>query len=249
MSINLDANQYESFYSIISLLKDECNDIDIVGGKIRQKTNSHNAIFDIDMTDFLEDINLPFTIIKQKIDLLRMFLGSDNIEIDSNDEFFTFKDNFSKITFVKPNLQFIDNPYMSDEEIANLFAWDEQTVLLSTNFSLKICERMKIIASNYNITAFTMLFNGDDAKLIATTDSNDQSAVIVDSIPLEVEIQNTYCNLQITPFIVDRDSETRLTCYFETAEQNAIIINKTETSIKEVDFTIYSRTQFNSEDE
>jgi len=244
MSIVLTSDQYESFYAIVSLLKEQCNDIDIVNGKIRQKTNAHDAIFDIDLTSILQDITLPFTIIKQKIDLLRMFLGSDTVEIDSREDDFVISDNFSKISFVKPNLQFIDNPYMDDEEISQLFSWEDQTVLLSTTLSLKICERMKIIASNYNITAYTMLFNGDDATLIASTDANDQSAEIVNSIPLDMEISNNECNLQITPFIVDRDSDTNLTCYVDN--NGSIIINKIQSEIKNIDYTIYSRTQFNS---
>jgi len=241
MSIILDSDQYESFYSVISLLKEECNDIDIRDGKICQKSNSHEIIFDIDLSDVLQGINLPFTVIKQKIDLLRMFVGSDNIEIDSDDEKFTFKDEFSKITIIKPNLQFIDNPYVENESLSQLFSWDQQEVLLTKSFSPKICDRVKIISSNYNINRFQLIFNGDDATMIAKTESNDQEAIIAENIPLELEVNNEECSFLITPFIVDHDSDLNFTVYSDGSQ---ILITKVESSIKGIDFTLYCRTQF-----
>jgi hypothetical protein len=105
---------------------------------------------------------------------------------------------------------------------------------------------MKIIASNYNIDRFLLQFHGDDAKLIANTESNDQSAIIANSIPLELQINNEECNLLITPLIVDHDTNLTFTVYSDGSQ---ILINKSESSIKGVDFTIYSRTQFLHTDE
>jgi hypothetical protein len=100
---------------------------------------------------------------------------------------------------------------------------------------------MKIIASNYNINRFQLLFNNDTATMLARTESNDQEAIICNDIPLEIQIDNEECSFLITPFIVDHDTDLNFTVYTNGSQ---ILITKVESSIKGTDFTLYSRTQF-----
>ena len=83
-TISLNGDQYGELLRIISLLKETCNDVDVRGGIIRQRSNDNSCIYEIDLNPLLEDINLPISNIKQKIDLFKIFVGQDvTVSVDN----------------------------------------------------------------------------------------------------------------------------------------------------------------------
>lgn len=236
----LDANQYESFYSVIAMIKDECTDIDIQGGVIRQKNDTEIVMYDLDLTDILDNMNIPISNIKPKIDLLRMFLGGDEIVIESDDEKYSIKDEFSKVSFTAPNRQFIDNQFYSRDNLTVIFNFAERDMIFSYTFSSKLCERMKVIANNFNIKAFNIEFNGDTAVMKASPESRDQGAIIANDIVLDTPIEGKTCNITTSALIPEHDSDLELKMYKEGGN---VLSSESSFSIKGINGIIYNRTR------
>jgi len=222
------------------MIKEQCTDINIISGVIRQRSDTEIVVYDIDISDILEEMNLPLVGIKTKIDLLKMFVGNDDIEINSNDEIYSIKDEFSKISFVVPNLQFIENKYIESDEITQMFDFEDRELVFTYNFSQKICERMRVIANNYEINAFTIEFLGDTATIKANTEAKDQTAILASNIPLDVPISDKICNVATTLLISEHDSELSYNMY---TNGNNILISEVESSIKGINYKIHNRTR------
>jgi len=240
MSIILDTNQYESLFSAITMIKDQCNDVNITSGIIRQRSDTEIVVYDIDLSDIIGDMDLPLVGIKLKADLLKMFVGNDDIEIDSNDDLYYVKDEFSKVSFVVPNKQFIENKFVEENELAQMFNFDDRTLVFKHNLSNKICERMRVIANNYEINAFTIEFLGDVATIKANNVAKDQMAILASDIPLEIPIKDKVCNIATNLLITEHDSELSFEMY---SDGNNILISKVDSSIKGINYTIHNRTR------
>lgn len=240
MSITLDANQYESFFSVISMIKDECTDIDIREGIIRQRNDTEHVIYELDLTDLIEQLNIPFSSIKPKIDLLKMFVGGDEIVLDSDDETHSVKDEFSKISFTATNLQFMDNKFIEASALTQIFNFDNLEPVFTYTFSKKVCERMRVIANNFSINSFTVEFHGETAMIKASPESRDQSAIIVDNIPLDFEISDKSCNITIMLTNFEHDGDLDLSMY---ADGNNVLASKSSSTVKGIQCDIYNRTR------
>ena len=64
-TINIDKDQFAEILRCLSLLKDECNDVDIRGGMIRQRSNEKISVFEIDLSPIISDIDLAITDLKR----------------------------------------------------------------------------------------------------------------------------------------------------------------------------------------
>lgn len=242
---SLTTEQYDSFYSSLCLLKEHVVDCDISNGTVRQMTDQRHAIFEIFLQDVIGNLNLPFITIKQKLDLLKMFVGSE-VEISSDATTFQVIDSYSKFIFTKPAANYINIPFMDEQNFNERFNFSRATLLVDIPVSEKITDRMKIIAATLNSLVFFVEFNGETGKMYARAESRDQSIDIIREMPLNEPIDDAVCNITTTQLIVEHDGELRLQLYHDP-EAN-IILNKTSGVIKSVPFNIYSRTTFLEED-
>jgi hypothetical protein len=97
--ISLESEQYNDFIRCLTNLKDVCNDADIRGGIIRQRTNGNVSVFEVGINSIVNDMSIAIVDIKQKLDILKTFQGQDvTIEVNeaSNGHLgsFTFSDQF-----------------------------------------------------------------------------------------------------------------------------------------------------------
>ena len=49
----LSEDQYNEFFRVISILKESCEDLDIIGGVVRQRSTDNSSIFQIDLQSYL----------------------------------------------------------------------------------------------------------------------------------------------------------------------------------------------------
>lgn len=242
-TVNLTMEDYEQFIRTLSILKDICNDVDIRGGIIRQRTNDSANVFEIDMTPIIGTINLPLVLLKQKIDLLKIFMNqsgqNQSVHITCEDGgTSTFSDEFSTLTFGAPELEYMDNKFIPTEELESIFTLNEEDVILKTDFDQTISDRMRIIAASFNVNSTQILFEGENASVYMETQGKDQSAKILSNIILEQPMTCT-SSLVNTPFIIDHDGKIELKMY-NYAEQ--ICSNKFVTGIQDIDITVYGRS-------
>lgn len=236
-SVNLSGDNFNEFLRVLALLKDSCNDIDIRGGIIRQRSNNASCIFQINLSSTLTEIDIPITDIKQKLDLLKIF-SDQEVSIEIDDDFFKFSDQYSSLTFKKPNLEFIDNSFMTEEEINATFTLDDNTLMLSTEIPTTISERIQIIRQGFNVDTVEVKVNGEQAIISAKTQSKEQTAKLMDGIITEMTM-NCKTDLLITPFVIDHDGDMEFKMY---NVQDGVSVNKFNTSIGDMDIVVFSRS-------
>jgi len=242
--VNLDNTKFSDLLRVLSLLKDICNDCEIRSGILRQRSNDKANIFEIDLRPLIPNVDILISNLKQKLDLLRCFVGQE-VKIESGEQEVCFSDQLSVMKFVNPRLDFMDNKFISEDEFQRIFTLREEDLLLDFEIKSMVSERMKIIAQGFNIVSFQVLLEGDFSSIVATTTSKDQSAKIVSEIPLNHSM-DCYSNLVVTPFVIDHDQNMNLKMY---NVQETICVNKFAASIGNVNINIYGRSQLVEEKE
>lgn len=244
--ISLEAEQFNDFLRCLTNLKEVCNDVDIREGIIRQRTNGNTSIFEINITSLIDNISIAVTDIKQKLELLKTFQGQD-VNVDIEDDHFVFSDSFSSIKIVSPTPEFVDNKFMSEEELSNIFNASDDDLILEHDISQLITDRVSTITQNFNVESIRVQFHGETASISAATQAKDQIAKFVDGIETNVEIVNHSSNLSVIPFKIDHDTDVEFKMYKDPNQNNAL--NRFSTTLGEIDINIYSRSSIIEEEE
>ena len=239
--VGLDKENFEVFMRTISMLRDICGDVDIRGGIARQRTNDKFSVFEIDMTPVITDIDLPITEIKKKLDLFKIFVGvEDTIEITTDEEFYTISDQHTSLKFQKPDLDFMDNKFMPENERDALFIRNEEDIILTTELSSTISDRMRIITQGFNVNMVHIMLEGETASITARTQSKDQFAKLKDGIIVD-RVMEASSNISNIPFIIDHDGDMEFKMYL-ASEDDGVVANQFSTSISDVEINIYGRS-------
>lgn len=236
--IVLDQETYKVFLRNISLLKDLCTDINIVGGFIRQRTNSVSAIFEIDLSEMLGDVEMRLPTLKQKIDLLEIFQDSDEVTIEITDEAYLFSDEFSKLEFLKPRTDWMMNPYITTEELNSMFNLLPEDQILSWQITEQMSFRIDRIAKNFNISSLIFTFSGESALVECSTQAKDQSAVVMRDIVTD-KVLNCFSSLPIIPFVIDHDGEIEFKMFNDSDEK---CTNRASAYVGDVKVVVYSKS-------
>lgn len=242
-TIELSKEEFQSFLDCMANLKEECNDIDIQNGILRQRSNDRTTIFQFDFNPILPEANLTISDIKRKFDLLKMFSGNDvTFDIDPEEGgFFTIHDDYSEIQFKTPSYQFIDNKFMSDEELASIFNLEDNELIFELDLTKIITDRIKIITQNFNVNVIQVVFNDQTVDIKAQTQARDLNAKLVEGAASNVILENCNANLGVIPFCIECDNNIEFKMY--KVEDQDIVLNTFTTAIDDVDLTIYTRSQ------
>lgn len=235
--VALDNEQFEEFIRCLSILKDHCVDCDIRDGIVRQRSNDKSVIFEVDLTPIISNVSLPIQNLKQKIDLLKIFLDNQVDILVQNDNFI-IRDNYSSINILKPRLDFLDNQFMPEEELNNLFDLQEEDLILNVEISNTISDRIRIISQGFNINSLQVNLDGEYATISAETASKDQKAKFLSNLLTNKEVSAT-TNLVSIPFTSDHDGSIEFKM-FNTRDN--IAISRFNSSISEVDINMFSRS-------
>ena len=180
-NLNLNAEEYGNFLRCVTNLREVCNDIDLRGGVIRQRSNDKSTVFEMNLKPLLTEVDMPISDIKKKLELLKTFSGQE-VAITFEDNHFTFSDQYSTIKFQNPTLEYMDNKFLSMEELERVFIMDNDELLIDTDLTNMITDRIRVITQTFNTQAIQITFNGETAELTAITQARDQYAKIVSGI-------------------------------------------------------------------
>jgi len=229
----LNAEDFGKLMRCISILKDKCNDAEIVDGFIRQRTNTYSSIFEMDLNPLIGCVNIPMTCLKQKIDILKTFNKCD-VELNIEDGYYMFMDQHSKIKFDYPNMNYIDNKYIPLEEYETMFQINPEDLILEYDIEKVITDRIKKISQAFDITTVKIIFKNNKASIVANSQSRDQEAEFLSDIEILNDL-DCNANIIITPFIIDHDSSVKMSIY-ETDNNSCNCVFKTK--ISDVDISI-----------
>ena len=241
-TLNLNAAEFNDFLRCLTNLKEVCNDVDIRDGHLRQRSNDKTSVFEIDMTPVLPGVSMAISDIKRKLDLLKTFAGQDvTLEIvDGEPGHFIFADTFSSLKFISPSLQYIDNKFMSEEELERIFVMNEDDLILEHDLTSMITERIRVITQSFNTDAIQVNFEGEEASIKAATQAKDQFAKFVSGITMNMVLESCSALLSTIPFGIDHDSDVEFKMFKDPNQD--ISLNKFETNLGDITMKILTRS-------
>jgi hypothetical protein len=242
--ITLTAKDFENFLRCLSVVKDICNDVDIRGGILRQRSTDKANIIEMDLTPLISDSDILLSNVKNKLTSLKG-LSKQKVQITMTGDEVYFSGKPSTIKFKHPRRDFLDNKFMSSEEFSNLFTLREEDVVLEHVVKKDVSNFMKATVSQFNIVSFQIYFVGNVASITASTSSKEQYSEIEYGIPTKKPLK-CYSNVVVTPFLLDRDGGMLFKMY---NIQETICINKSTSSIGKVSVDVYTRSQLMEEEE
>lgn len=243
VTVNMTAEEFGDFLRCLSNLKEVCTDADIKSGIIRQRSTDLTCIFEMDLSSLINEADIPITDLKKKLDLLKTFAGQAvTIEIDdeSDDKTYKVSDEYSAINFNFPSEQFMDNKFMDQEELDNIFNLDEDDLILHDEITQLITERIRVISENFNTASIQINFRGESASISAATQSKDQFATFKRDINTNMIIEDSVANLSTIPFGIEHDTDVEFKMYKDPSKN--ITLNKITTELGAVKINIYSRS-------
>jgi len=252
MTQNLTVEGFNEFIRCLTNLKEVCNDADIRGGILRQRSNNHTSVFEVDLRAVFDESNIALTNLKQKLELLKTFQGQEvEVTIEEPDDgtlgYYNFKDEYSSITFVTPTMDFMDNTFMTEEELESIFPSSEDTMILEKDLSQILTDRIRIVSQQFSIETVLVEFNGETATMSAATPSRDQSAKFSDGIMMNEVIDDAATNISNVAFSMDHETDIVFTMFKDP--NHPVALNKFSTTIGDIDINVYSRSQIVQDDE
>jgi hypothetical protein len=249
-TIVLTSDLYEEFFGCIANLKDICTDIIIKDGMIRQRTDDKNSIFEMNLIDlFGEAVTFPISYIKTKFDLFKVFLAQEvtiKIHTDEDNEglsWYEISDSLSRIKFDFPSTSFLQNEFVTEEELFGaIFTCQEEDLILETQIEKTITERIKAITTNFQAHFVRMDFTGSTMSIGAVDPSKTNRVYFLENLPVEMEFDEPYlANMTQIPFMINHDTSYTFKLYKQPDEM--ITQNKISTSIGTVPINIYCKSQ------
>ena len=239
---SLNAEEYNDFLRCLINIKEACNDVDIRDGVIRQRSNDKTSIFEINMSSILPNISMAISDIKRKLDAFKTFAGNEVTitTVDGDPGYFMFADSISVLKFISPSLQYIDNKFMSSEELDRLFTMNENDLLLEYDLSNLITNRVRTLTTNFNTDAIQVTFEGETASIRANTQAKDQFIKFVSDIQTNVIISESSALLPTIPFGVDHDNEVKFKMFKDPSQD--ISLNTFNTVIGDINMRILTRS-------
>lgn len=249
INLGLTASKYNDLMRCLTNLKEVCMDVDIRGGFIRQRSNDKTSVFEIDLNPILQDSDMALTEIKRKLDVLKQYIGQNEVklEIKNGDEgYVLFSDSFTSFKASSPSLSYMDNKFMSQEELESIFSMNEEDLILEYNFSSIITERIRITTQNFNTETIQVNFIGEAANVKAVTQSKDQSCIFVPNIMTNMIINNSSALISNVPFGIEHDSAVVFKMYKDPNQD--IAWSKFSTTLGDVNLNIYTRSSIVSDE-
>lgn len=241
-SINLDSDKFEELLRCLSVLRDHCNDVDIRGGMVRQRANENTSVFEINLEPLFGDLSIPISNLKQKLDLLKMF-SEQEVEIsvsipEGENGWYSFSDQYSLLKFEMPDLEYIDNKFIPEEEMQTIFDLNDDDLILSADISGFISDRMRIVSAGFSVNTVQVEINGEEASLSTKTQSGDQYAKFLEGLTTD-KVLECSSHMVITPFIIDHDGDIVFKMF---NVQPNVAANKFSTTLSDIDITIFTRS-------
>jgi len=245
-TVGLSSESYNEFLRCLSVLREVCNDVDIRGGFIRQRSNDNGSIFEMDVNSLVEDINMPLSNLSENLELLKMF-SDEEVHITFDEHSVSFVDQYSILKFDCPALEFLDNRFMNEDELKNIFTLDDEKIVVDYEIPTPVTDRIRIVSKGFNVTTVQINFEGETISLSTRNQAKDKYARFIGGVDARVVIESGSSNLVVTPFVIDHTSDILFKMYESSKE--GIFINKFSTDIEDVPVAVYTRSSLIQEEE
>lgn len=255
-TIVLSSDLYEEFFKCITNLRDVCTDIIIKNSIIRQRTDDKNTLFEIDLNDlFGEEISFAISYFKDRYDLFKMFSGKEvTLKIHRDEEdpegssWYEISDNLSRIRFDFPDEDFLQNEFVTDEELDAIVTCTDDDLILETTIEKTITERIKTVTSTFESHFIKMDFEGSMVSIGSIDPTKTNRVFFLENLPIEMEFDTKhYANITRVPFYINHDTAYSFKLFKQPDEM--ITQNVINTSIGAIPISMYCKSTIIEENE
>jgi len=151
----------------------------------------------------------------------------------------------SSLKFIFPTLEFIENKYMGEDELYQVYNLSEEDLILHDELSNTVTDRIRIISENFNADSIQVKFQENTATICARTQSNDLYANFKSEIALNASFEPSFMNISTIPFKIDHDTSVHFKMYKENGRD--ISVNVTSTKLGDIEIKMFSRSAIMAE--
>jgi len=245
--ISISRDDFSKLLALLKTVENQCNDCDIQSGLMRCRTNDRQAIVMMDLSSIIETNPLQFSLIKNKIGLLKSFELDDNIQvedknviIEANESNYEIKDPFSKMVFRKPVQKYIDNKFIPDSEFESMINCQEDNLIMSHTINNYLKRRISNITQGFQSDIIKCKIIENNGFLSSETRNHEDNCQFVKNIILNNEVADCEFRMIAMPFILDISSDLRLSIY---QISNGVYMCKFDQSYFGVPVTIYTQVK------
>lgn len=220
--VSLDADKFSTLLDVFSSMgRSLHSNLIIKKGKVCQMNDRRAAIFSIDLTPLIGDVELILSGLAVRVDLLTPFKNSD-MSIIIEEERYIFKDQYSAFEFAKPIEQYITdtNYYLSENDFAQKLNMNDEGELFSIEAPKFILDRLGALSKALGEPVVQIDFMGDKA-LFKVMSKNDVNTIV--GKLLEIDLNRPMegkANVTIHPFLFS--DQTVISCYKQRSEDGLI---------------------------
>ena len=201
--IDLRKNKFSIFMDLLRILKDTCTDLALEKGKIQQLSDKRQCIFSIDTKSIMGNTNLLMSSVATKHDLLEIFRKQHvDMYLEINDSNYIFRDSISKLEFIKPMEEYMENKFMPDSHLnKKVIKKDLLEKILEFDFDKVMLDRLMNSSKILKANVLTLIFEDGKANFIVKAgDSSSTTKISVVEVEDELEDPDIEGSLN---FIID----------------------------------------------
>jgi hypothetical protein len=224
----LSASDFSDLLSFLKNIQPHFNDFCLVDGAFRSRTNNLTCVVETGFP-YLGKMNFNFGTIKKSANMLSALDKKSKIVITVDNDRVIFADNSQEIQLPISNYEYLDNKYVSDEEMKNIFLEkiDPDRLFLRESMPKTTISNINKMLRELNTISIQVkhVENVLDMVCFQISEGNRGSDVqnyqIKLARPLLLPLkENQYFNIDCMPFEFCND-EISLNFYF-TKEENLI---------------------------
>jgi len=237
--IELPSEKFSKFTSMLSIVSKMCTDLTIKDGIVCQSSDRRSSILNIDISGIIGESTVLISGVSSKVDLLEPFRKqSVDMSLEITNNHYSFKDNLSKLEFTKPIEEYLNNKFISSDELRSKLMINEDENIFEYQISKFLIERLTALQRGLAASTIRFEFTGNKVDIVVSASDNPSSTAIGKLVTIEGlnKDVNGICVFPIQPFLLGGD-HINVTGIFRGDGENILL--KLNTDINEIPINIW----------
>ena len=243
VSLELPNEEFSKFSSVLNIVSKMCTDVTIRDGIICQPSDRRNSIMCIDISQIVGETTVLISGVASKVDLIDPFRRQGvDVKLEVCDNIYAFSDEYSKLEFTKPIESYLNNKFISEEELRTKLSCDGNGHIFEYQISKFLIERLTALQRGLAASNIRLDFSDGQAELVVTASDNTSTTAtgkLITITDIEREISGV-CVFPIQPFLLGGD-QVDIECFFREDGDNILL--KLNTVIDDTSINIWCIAQ------
>jgi hypothetical protein len=240
INAEISAKEFTDFYSFLNIIKSDFKDFCLVDGGFRARSNDLTCVVETGFS-FFNGMHFNIVDCKWFIKMISALEKNTTITVEVTESGVTFSDHYQSIEIPSSLPEYIDNKYVTDEEMEKIFIenMDSEKLLVDDTIQQKKVSKIIKISRDLNTHSFSIKHDKNDLNkgLIYISNASRKYAMKLNKNLLTPMKKNHYINLSFIPFLFNKD-DVSMKLYY-TNEPIFIVVY--DTKVNDIFVNIYAR--------